>query len=99
MAGQAHSNRELYSSRHWKEYLSFASDIDLTLDGPDGAARTPCCRRIRIGVPGTTGVIVLQRPDGTNINTTGCLAGEILDVQASKIISAGTTVTNCTVFW
>lgn len=96
MSGQAHSNRELYSSRFWKEYATVPSDVDLTVDGPDGASRSPTCRRIRIGGAGD---IVLQRPDNTNITTTGCLVGELLDIQASKIISAGTTATKITVYW
>lgn len=98
MGATAKSGRETYSSPHWKEYTSFVADIDITADALNAAnGKVAPSRRIRIG--GAGGTIQLKRMDGTTIATTGCLAGEILDVQATTIVSAGTTITNCTVYF
>lgn len=98
MGATAKSGREVYSSPHWKEYTSFGADIDITADAPNAAnGKVAASRRIRIGAGG--GNIVLKTMDGTSRITTGCLAGEILDVQATTIVSALTTVTNVTVYW
>lgn len=95
-------NNQYYSSPFWVEYLAFGSDIDLTsasygaADMTKGGGGGQNCRRIRIG---SAGNIALKRPDGTSITTTGLVAGEVLDVEATTILAAGTTITNCTVYW
>lgn len=71
-------------------YASFASNIDLVAEkgGP--------CRRIRVG---STGNLALRYADKSTDTIIGLTAGENLDVQAAAILSAGTTITSCTVFW
>jgi len=104
MAGGTSGDRQYYSSAWWVEVLAFGADVDLLAIGPgtnppgaaSGAGGTRPSRRIRVG---SAGNLVLKRPDGTNVTTTGLAAGEVLDVQAIAIVSAGTTITNCTVYW
>ena len=97
--GVASGDRHYESASYWKEYTSFASDIDLLTDSPGGADMSKGspkpCRRIKIG---SSGNIVLVRMDGTSITTTGVVAGDILDVQAQTIKNTS-TITNCTVYW
>ncbi len=76
---------------------SFASDIDLVSDATYG--RGSACRRIRIQSKGS-GVLVLRLASDTADVTISNLAdGELLDVQAVKIVSASTSVSAINVFW
>jgi len=86
-----------YSSAYWKEYSAFGSDIDLIADGPNASSGGQDAPRMILIQ--SAGNIVLQRQDGTNITTTGVIAGQELKCQPKKIISAGTTITRCTVYW
>jgi len=97
------SDRSLLSpSRYWKSYTTFASDVDLTTDGPGrsasdtGVKLTP--REIHV-VSG--GVVALTRPDGTNDTTPALAPGTILPVEAKVLRSSGngTTATAIMVFW
>lgn len=87
----------VYSSPFWVEYAAFGGDIDLSIAGPNNTSGGQDLPRLILIQSG--GNIVLQRADGTSITTTGVTSGQELKVQAKKIISAGTTITRCTVYW
>lgn len=99
MAGDTRTTREIYSGDFYKFYSSFASDIDLAADSHTATGYGRAQRNCRRIVPFTSGNIVVTRPDGTNVTITGVVAGQILDIQASKIISSGTTITSALVLW
>ena len=102
MGTPARTNRELYSSIFYKFYTSFGADVDLVADSKGGTPGTSfgkegvCCRRI---VPFSSGNLVVQRSDGTNVTITAVTSGQVLDIQAQKIIASGTTVTAGLVHW
>lgn len=80
-----------------KTYSSFASNINLMTAVPTGgAAPGVACRRIRVT---GAGAISLQYQDGSTDTITNLQDGESIDVQAAQILSSGTTITGCTVFW
>lgn len=86
----------LSSASRAKTFTSFASDLDL-VSGANGNG-TPC-RRIRVQTKGS-GVLVLRLAGDSADTTISNLAdGEILDVQATKITSSGTSVSAVNVFW
>lgn len=73
-------------------YSSFASDIDLV------AAKKAPCRRIRINSAGS-GALALTYPNGDTDTITGLNGGDVIDVQATKILTSGTSISGATVFW
>jgi len=84
-----------------KTYSNFAADIDLaavTLPAPNASHKRGPCRRIRINSAGT-GALALQYADQSTDTITGLVAGDVLDVQAAKILTTGTGIAGCTVFW
>jgi hypothetical protein len=87
----------LYSSVHYVQYATLAADKDLLVDGPTATAsnKDRPCRRI---VPGSTGNLVVMRPDGTN-QTLTVTAGQILDIQAIKLVASGSTNMAVLVHW
>lgn len=93
----ARGGYDTYSSPYWKEYSAFGADIDLIADGPDGTKGSKDAPRMILIQ--SAGNIVLKRPDGTSITTTGVTAGQELKCQPTTIVSAGTTITRCTVYW
>jgi hypothetical protein len=88
----------LYSAWHYKVYTSFGSDIDLTVDGPNGGTNKDLSRRFTLLSAGT---LVVARGDAaaTNVTITSLVAGQVLDIQAAKIVAAGTTITSVLVHW
>jgi translation initiation factor IF-2 len=88
----------LYSSPDFIAYPAIAADVDLMLADPKGQRRM--CRRLMVqnAAMGTVANIVLQRGNGTNI-TCVVYGGQTLELQARKIIAAGTTATNVRVDW
>lgn len=91
-----HGQTLLNSSRHYVFYSSFPGDKDLQADGPPFYRGKLMCRRI---VPFTSGNLVVTRPDDTDVTLTGVVAFQILDIQAKKIKSSGTTITSALVHW
>jgi len=58
------------------------------------------CRRILVGGAGHLELVPASPLDGQTSDTISDLpAGELLEVQATKILDAGTTATKLTVFW
>jgi hypothetical protein len=88
----------LYSAWHYKVYTSFGSDIDLVADGPNSGRSGDLTRRFTILGGGT---LVVARGDSaaTNVTITGLVTGQTLDIQAAKIVAAGTTITSVLVHW
>jgi hypothetical protein len=88
----------LYSAWHYKVYTSFVADIDLRADGPNAGLAGDLSRRFTILGGGT---LVVARGDAaaTNVTITGLVAGQVLDIQAAKIVSAGTSITSVLVHW
>lgn len=88
----------LYSSPDYVNYAAIGADVDLMASDPKGQNRM--CRRILCNGPaiGAAFALVLQRGDGTNV-TTSIVGGQSIEVQAKKIIAAGTTATNLLVHW
>jgi hypothetical protein len=89
---------QLYSSPDFVAFPVIAADANLSSLDPKGRKRLS--RRIlaQNAASGVAAAIVLQRGDGTNI-TCVIYGGQSLEVQASKIIAAGTTATNIVVHW
>lgn len=55
------------------------------------------CRRIRIAAAGNLTLRLID--DTTSYTLTGLVVGEILDVQATRVIASGSTVTAIEVFY
>lgn len=55
------------------------------------------CRRIRIAAAGDLTVRLID--DTAAVTLTGLVVGEVLDVQATATLKAGTTVTSIEVFY
>jgi hypothetical protein len=93
-------SNSLSSALTSKRYQSFSSDINLTAATPAGASQaTGCaCRRIRINGAGG-GNLAIQYADGSTDIIPVCVANEVHEVQAAKILTTGTDVTDVTVFW
>lgn len=90
------SSDSLSSATKAKTFSSFASDIDL-IASANGNGRP--CRRIRVQSKGS-GVLVLRLAgDSADVTISALADGEILDVQATKIVSSGTSVSAINVFW
>lgn len=88
----------LYSSPDFVHYAAVGADLDLQALDPKGQKRL--CRRIAANGPafGVVANLVVQRGDGTNVTMT-IVAGQTLEIQAKKIIAAGTTATNVSIYW
>jgi hypothetical protein len=88
----------LYSSPDFTHYAAVAADLDIQSLDPKGQKRL--CRRVAANGPavGAVANIVLQRGDGTNVTMT-IVAGQTLEVAAKKIVAAGTTATNVSIYW
>lgn len=88
----------LYSSPDFIAYAAVAADLDLQSLDPKGQKRL--CRRIQVqnGAIGVAANIVLQRGDGTNV-TCAVYGGQTLELQARKVVAAGTTATNIRIDW
>lgn len=54
------------------------------------------CRRI---VAGSSGTLVITGLDGTNVTFPVSNAGQVIDLQATGLVAAGSTVTNVVVVW
>jgi hypothetical protein len=76
----------LYSAIASATYATVGADIPIS----------PPCRWIRVGA---TGTLVIQYANGVQDTITDLLAGEVLHVQAAKIVDSGTTVSKVTIFW
>lgn len=85
----------LYSADHYVQYATLAADKDLLADGPTRGNKDRPCRRI---VPGSTGTLIVTRPDATN-QTLTVTAGQILDLQAIKLVASGSTNMAVLVYW
>ena len=80
----------LESARKCRVFDPSTANRTLTLAGS-------ACRRIRIAAAGDLTVRLLD--DTTAVTLTGLVVGEILDVQATATLAAGTTVTAIEVFY
>lgn len=80
----------LSASNKSKTYATVAADIDIVALGGGPA------RRIRIGGAGNLNV---DYGNGVTDIIPALLAGDIVDVAATKILLTSTTVTNVTIFW
>jgi len=85
----------LYSADHYVQYATLAADKDLLADGPTAKNKDLPCRRI---VPGSTGTLVVTRPDATN-QTLTVTAGQVLDIAAIKLVASGSTNMAVLVLW
>jgi uncharacterized protein (AIM24 family) len=87
----------LYSSGDFETFAVGAppaSNIDL-INGATGRRRP--CRRIRVAGAGD---LALTSAAGKTVVHPALAAGEVIDVQANTILSAGTTVAaGITVYW
>ena len=82
----------LGSAKTSKTYTSFVADINLITEKGETA------RRVRINTAGS-GALSVSYPNGDTDTITGLLAGDVLEVQATKILSSGTSVGSVTVMW
>jgi len=69
---------------------ALTADVDLLLEGLGP------CTAIRVGAAGDLSVV---GADGIAVPLPALIAGEVVDIQATKILAAGTTATKITVFW
>lgn len=88
----------LYSSPDYVFQAAVATDLDLMALDPKKQNRM--CRRILANGPavGVAAALVVQRGDGTNV-TLSIVGGQSLEIQAKKIIAAGTAATNLLIHW
>lgn len=87
----------LASASRAKTFSSFGSDIDLVNDTTNGCGCA--ARRIRIQTKGS-GVLVLRcASDSADTTFSNLQDGEVLDVQVTKIVASGTSVSAINVFW
>lgn len=84
--GNQTNPQALYSSPRTESHTTVSGDITIT----------PPCRRIRVG---TGGDLEVEYADGTQDTIPSLLDGESVDVQAAKILDAGTTAAKVTIFW
>jgi len=82
-------------SRHYKHYAVIGADVNLYTEGPQTNVELPCAE-IRVWGAGD---LVVQRVDGVSVTFAGLPAGAVLPIEAAKIIDAGTTAANISVFW
>lgn len=89
---------QLYSSPDYVVYAAVVADIDIMALDPKGRRRLS--RRIGVQNAAMAGAanIVLQRGDGVNV-TQVVYGGQTLELQAKKIIAAGTTATQIRIDW
>ena len=83
---------------HVAEFASFVADIDLRLVANGAPAGTVTARYIEVVAAGSGG-LVLTGPTGATITFSGVVQGDKWPVQATKIMSSGTTVTRVRVGW
>lgn len=84
----------LYSSPRFKTFASITGDVDLIALGGGP------CRRILVGGAGHLELVPASPLDGQTSDTiSDVLAGADMELQATKILDAGTTATKITVFW
>lgn len=84
----------LYSSPRYKTYATVADDIDLVALGGGP------CRRILVLGDGDLELVPASPLEGQTSDTIASItAGTQIDVQATKILNAGTTATKLTIFW
>jgi len=86
----AHPEATHLASFHFVAYPGAIADTDLSAEG-----RGPC-RRIRATAAGN--LVVKRASDNTNV-TLPMLAGESMDIQATSLVAASSTVVGCVVFW
>lgn len=80
----------LSAPAHYVAYAGAVVDTDLSAEG-----KGPC-RRIRCTTAGN--LVVKRASDLTNV-TLPFLAGETMEVQATALVAASSTVVGCVVFW
>lgn len=83
---------------HVAEFTGFGSDIDLRLAANGAPAGASAARYIEVVTAGSGG-LVLTGPNGNTITLSGLVQGDRIPVQATKIVSSGTTVTKVRVGW
>jgi hypothetical protein len=83
---------------HVAEFSSFGADIDLRLAANGAPAGTSAARYIEVISAGSGG-LVLKGPTGNTITLSGLVQGDRLPIQATVIVSSGTTVTKVRVGW
>lgn len=89
---------QLYSSPDFLALVAIAANVDLMAIDPKGRKRMSRRITVQNAAMGAAAVLVVQRGDGVNI-THPIYGGQSLEIQASKIIAAGTTATNILVHW
>lgn len=83
---------------HAREFTDFSSDIDLRLAANGAPAGTVTARYVEVVTAGSGG-LVMAGPTGNTITLSGLVQGDKFPIQATKIVSAGTTVTKVRVGW
>ncbi len=83
---------------HVREFTDFGADIDLRLAANGAPAGSGAARYIEVVTAGSGG-LVLTGTSGNTITLSGLVQGDRLPVQATKIVSSGTTVTKVRVGW
>lgn len=83
---------------HAAEFSSFGADIDLRLVANGAPTGTVAARYIEVVTAGSGG-LVLVGPNGNTITLSGLVQGDKLPIQATKIVSSGTTVGKVRVGW
>lgn len=84
------TSASLESARRVRTHNPAAGNVSLLLNGS-------ACRRIRIAAAGDLTIRLID--DTAAYKITGLVVGEILDVQATATLAAGTTVTAIEVFY
>lgn len=89
------SNITALRARHFKFYATVPADVDLYADGPMQDTTLPCAEIHVLGA----GNLSLRTVAGATVTIVGIPAGWVLPVEASRLLTAGTTATNILVLW
>lgn len=92
------ASTQLYSSPDYLAIPVIVADVDLLASDPKGRKRTCIRLSVQNAAMGVAAIIVVQRGDGVNI-TIPIYGGQSREIQAAKIIAAGTTATGILVHW
>lgn len=92
------ASTQLYSSPDYLAIPAIVADVDLLASDPKGRKRTCIRLSVQNAAMGVAAVLVVQRGDGVNI-IIPIYGGQSREIQAAKIIAAGTTATGILVHW
>lgn len=71
--------------------LSSPAEDYIPVTPSDATVFSPPLKAFRVGTAGDVTVVTLK---GNNRTITGCLAGEVVSLQVTKIMATGTTASN-----